>query len=182
MYYSKEKKTARRRNLILRLAIAGVALSLATSVAAIPPSKGVYRLPYQNGTDVKVSRDHESHEPFGRIDMGGKGGSSPYKIVAAADGWVRYVVDQNDGPSDAPCKNNYVWIEHATGEWTKYSHMRKNSSTATAKLVKGGVFFNAVFRPAGGVPWVARHNLTSAQIPERVHQAQIPGLPAVASR
>lgn len=52
---------------------------------------------------------------------------------------------QVDSSSDDPCTNNYVWIEHAHGEWTKYSHMKKGSTTKTAKLkvnqfVKAGTF------------------------------------------
>ncbi|MCA9950768.1 MAG: peptidoglycan DD-metalloendopeptidase family protein [Anaerolineales bacterium] len=112
-------------------------------------SKGVFRIPYQNGTVVKISGDHKTHKPKGRIDMSGILGSQPYRIVAAADGHIRFIVDkfskQVDSSSGDPCTNNYVWIEHAHGEWTKYSHLRKNSVTKMAKLkvgqfVKAGTF------------------------------------------
>lgn len=112
-------------------------------------SKNVYRIPYQNGTVVKVSNDHSDHNPLGRIDMHGKKGDKPYKIVAAADGHIRFIVDnfskQVDSSSGDPCTNNYVWIEHAHGEWTKYSHLQKDSATKKAKLkvgqfVKAGTF------------------------------------------
>jgi hypothetical protein len=117
----------------------------AQRISAAPParekSKGVYRVPYENGTSVGVTNDFIKHKPLGRIDMSGKGGDGEYKIVAAADGTVRYVVDNFsktgiDGDKE-PCTNNYVWIEHATGEWTKYSHMQQNSSTQKAKLKVG---------------------------------------------
>ena len=69
--------------------------------------------------------------------------------MAAASGHIRYIVDsfskRVDSSSGDPCTNNYVWIEHANGEWTKYSHMKKHSTTKTAKLkvgqfVKAGTF------------------------------------------
>jgi hypothetical protein len=104
------------------------------------PSKGVYRIPFDNGTTVRITGDAKTHSPVGRIDMVGTGGSN-YKIVAAADGIVRYVVDnfskQVESGSGQPCTNNYVWIEHATGEWTKYSHMQTGSSTNKAKIKVG---------------------------------------------
>jgi murein DD-endopeptidase MepM/ murein hydrolase activator NlpD len=108
-------------------------------------SRGVYRIPFVNGTTVKITGDAKTHKPAGRIDMIGTGGST-YKIVAAADGIVRYVVDnfskQIDSSSGQPCTNNYVWIEHATGEWTKYSHMQTGSTTNKAKI-KVGQFVRA---------------------------------------
>jgi Bacterial tandem repeat domain 1/Peptidase family M23 len=114
---------------------------------AIEPSDGVYRIPYANGTDIRVGGDHIDHSPPGRIDMNGTGGGT-YKIVAAADGFVRHLVDGFDKRLDckglpaSEQKNNYVWIEHANGEWTKYSHMRKGSSSGKAKL-KVGQFVKA---------------------------------------
>ena len=119
--------------------------TLGMDAAALDKSKGVYRIPYANGTKVKVTNNHDKHKPKGRIDMHGTSGK-PYKIVAAADGTVRYIVDnqskQVDSKSGDPCTNNYVWIEHANGEWTKYSHMTKGSSTNKAKL-KVGKFVKA---------------------------------------
>ena len=120
-----------------------------TSLAIVPleSSKGVYRIPYADGTDVRVGRDHNTHTPKGRFDINGTGGGT-YRIVAAADGTVRYIEDgfdkrlsckKGDGQ---PRNNNYVWIEHANGEWTKYSHMTKGSSTGKAKL-KVGKFVKA---------------------------------------
>ena len=49
--------------------------------AADPLSDGVYRIPYLDGTQVKVSRDHTNHKSGGvivtRYDMSGDGGDPP---------------------------------------------------------------------------------------------------------
>jgi hypothetical protein len=52
-------------------------------------------------------------------------------VAAAAAGIVRRIKDEFDEnrPDGNPCKNNYVWIEHPNGEWTKYTHMRKGTAT-----------------------------------------------------
>ena len=113
----------------------------ALAIEMLPKSTGYYRIPYADGTDVKVSRDHNSHTPKGRYDMSGKGGSKPYKIVAAAPGRIVAIEDgfsaSQDSDTAPQCNNNYVWIEHPNGEWTKYSHMLKNSTTGKAKLKVG---------------------------------------------
>jgi len=135
----------RHRRTSLRLPLVASSLSaclLAGPSLAIDPSQGVYRIPYADGTEIKVTNDHVKHSPPGRIDMGGRGGG-PYKIVAAADGVVRHVVDgfskriDCKANPDEPQNNNYVWIEHANGEWTKYTHMAKDSSSKKAKLRVG---------------------------------------------
>lgn len=101
-------------------------------------SAGVYRVPYANGTEVRINRDHLTHEPVGRIDMAGRGGAD-YRIVAAAPGTIRFIEDGfsarlNCKAEPKPAQeNNYVWIEHANGEWTKYTHMRQGSVTGMAK-------------------------------------------------
>jgi Peptidase family M23/Bacterial tandem repeat domain 1 len=142
----RKKKMERIKN---KLNLLLVVLTLATGTLAIEKSKGVYRIPYTDGTKIKVGRDHTNHSPKGRIDMNGTGGNGQYKIVAAADGTIRYIEDsyskQVDSSTDEPCTNNYVWIEHGNGEWTKYSHMQKDSTTKVAKLkvgqfVKAGTF------------------------------------------
>lgn len=109
-------------------------------------SRNVYRLPYSNGTGMKVNRDHFTHtspdgDVTGRYDLVGTGegsGCSVYRIVAAAAGIVRRVVD-NHNTSCSSCSddNNYVWIEHANGEWTKYTHMKRFSASQDAGLVVG---------------------------------------------
>jgi Bacterial tandem repeat domain 1/Peptidase family M23 len=125
-----------------RIALSGAALLLiGANASAIEPSKGLYRIPYANDTEIRVGGDHIDHSPPGRIDMNGRGGGT-YRIVAAADGFVRHVVDGFDDRLDckgkpvSEQKNNYVWIEHANGEWTKYTHMRKGSSSSKAGLKK----------------------------------------------
>lgn len=126
-------------------------------------SDGIYRIPYQDGSNVTVSNDHHDHSPSkDRIDMWvGKG--TP--IVASASGWIRAVVDFNGGTPNAgdgvatdgtpqadsleencsggnktvvgSCAdyNNYVWIEHPNGEWSKYSHV--GTGTASDHLTVG---------------------------------------------
>src|SRR5215208_1568775 len=135
--------------LLGRLAPAcAAALCLTAGVASAQnqPSRGVYRIPFENGTQVHVTNDHLKHSPPGRIDMSGREGGGEYKIVAAADGRIKYIEDgfskQVDSDSGEPCTNNYVWVEHANGEWTKYSHMQKGSTTDKAKL-KVGQFVKA---------------------------------------
>lgn len=101
-------------------------------------SKNIYRIPFAAGTRVKVTRDHLTHTPQTRIDMIAVG-SDPGKVVAAADGVVRFIVDSfsENRPGRSPCNNNYVWIEHENGEWTKYSHLAKGSVTGNAGLSVG---------------------------------------------
>jgi hypothetical protein len=146
--------------------VAASALPLAacqTDKGGTWPAFGTYRLPYADGTDVRVYQDFTTHNPLGRYDLKGKNGG-PYSAVAAADGWVRYIMDSNIGHQTGD--NNYVWIEHpapycqAAGvtwpgkpadygqtcipcltdrcnEWTKYSHMSPDSTTVDAGLSVG---------------------------------------------
>jgi hypothetical protein len=109
-------------------------------------SENIYRVPYTSGTDVHITNDHSTHSPVGRYDMSGTGNGSScsanYPIVAAAEGIIRRIVDNhNTKPPacDPNCAdfNNYVWIEHANGEWSKYSHMKQFSTTVTAGLQVG---------------------------------------------
>ena len=70
--------------------------------------------------------------------MAGRGGGT-HRIVAAAAGHIRYIVDTNSnwqhpvltGADD--CSNNYVWIEHKNGEWSKYFHMLQGTTTGGAE-------------------------------------------------
>ncbi len=130
-----------------RLRSAGIAAGLllagvSATASAVDPSDGVYRIPYANGTEVKIGRDHVQHDVDSNaaIDMSGINGSS-YTIVAAADGIIRFIEEDFDlaidcdGVAASAKKNNYLWIEHANGEWSKYSHMRKGSSTAAGRSV-----------------------------------------------
>ncbi len=106
-------------------------------------SKGIYRIPYIDGTEIEITNDHINHCPRGRIDMIGTDGdvSGEYKIAAAADGWVRAVVENESVQCDcsvSSCENNYVWMEHANGEWSKYTHFKQNSV-----VVSEGAFITA---------------------------------------
>jgi Peptidase family M23 len=109
-------------------------------------SQNVYRVPYASNSKVHISRDHLTHTPVGRYDMSGYDNGSScsanYPIVAAAEGIVRRIVDNHntkppDCDPDCADFNNYVWIEHSNGEWSKYSHMKQFSTTVTAGLQVG---------------------------------------------
>lgn len=93
-------------------------------------SRNIYRSPYANGEEYRVSQDHVSHSPLGAYDLRATGTDDcdSHTIVAAAAGTVRNVVDgfSVSGPGNS-ASNNYVWIQHANGEWTKYTHFKQNS-------------------------------------------------------
>lgn len=124
---------------LMQLAAPALLLALAIGAQAAEPSQGWYRIPFADKTVVKVTNDHLTHSPPTRIDMVGKEGDTPYKIVAAAPGTVKFVVDKfkENRPDGNPCNNNYVWIEHANGEWTKYSHVAYHSASQTANIKAG---------------------------------------------
>ncbi len=135
----------KKKQFILFLFVQCVAMA-AMAQPQFEISRNIYRVPYAAGTDVHISNDHFTHSPVGRYDMSGSGNGSSctanYPIVAAAAGYIRRIQDSYDvhGPGCSQnCSdfNNYLWIEHANGEWTKYSHMRRNSSTVNAGLVVG---------------------------------------------
>jgi murein DD-endopeptidase MepM/ murein hydrolase activator NlpD len=110
-------------------------------------SRNIYRVPYANGTEIKVTNDHFTHDPLGRYDIIGQNGGASctvmgYKIVAAAAGIIRRLVDFHDehGPDcESNCENynNYIWIEHANGEWSKYTHIMQYSASDLAGLQEG---------------------------------------------
>jgi len=100
-----------------------------------PKSKNLYAIPYEPGVTVRVSRDHISHTPANRIDMSGTSGG-PYKIVAALDGVVKFIEDSHTLTGEC-ADNNYVWLAHENGEWTKYSHLAFNSASGEAGLKVG---------------------------------------------
>jgi hypothetical protein len=128
-----------RKPRLVRPALVAACWLAASAAQAVDQSEGWYRIPFANGTEVKIANDHLTHSPKTRIDMVGKEGDTPYKIVAAAPGTVRFVVDKfsENRPDGNPCNNNYVWIEHANGEWTKYSHVKHNSASKTAGIKAG---------------------------------------------
>ncbi len=120
--------------------LATITLSGCADVNSESVSK--YQLPLEIGTSIKIWQDHLTHS-LGqkRIDMAGiarqapdpRPGLTPFKVVAARDGTVRFIVDSNSlNCCGGSCDNNYVWIQHTGEEWTKYSHLAKNSVTDSA--------------------------------------------------
>lgn len=99
-----------------------------------------YRLPYADGTKIEVAADARTHDPPTAFDLVAQGGFGfrRHRVVAAQDGVVRIVVDgRSANCCDGECGNNYVWIEHAGGEWSKYSHLATDSVTDDAGLSVG---------------------------------------------
>ncbi len=129
---------SRGTRFVLLTSIASTLL-VAAPAGAVDRSTGLYVIPYEPGTKVHVTNDHASHSPPNRIDMSGREGTGTYEIVAAAPGTIRYIQDSfsEARPGQDPCNNNYVWIQHANGEWTKYSHMEQFSTTEEAGLDVG---------------------------------------------
>jgi hypothetical protein len=69
--------------------------SYAQDPQPLPVTKGVYRLPFADGTTVRFSNNHLNHPTtLNRVDITGAG--SPTTIVSAAAGWIRVLVDNND--------------------------------------------------------------------------------------
>jgi hypothetical protein len=75
------------------------------------PSRNLYRIPYADGTLVKVVKDTVSHDPGGRIDMTGVGGSAPYRVVAADRGQVMLIEDTNTVHSEPSCPPSAACLE-----------------------------------------------------------------------
>lgn len=108
---------------------------------AVAPSAGIYRLPYADSAQVKVFDDALSHRPKGRVDFFAASGERPHAIVAAAAGRIAAIQDgyaeQQSGRAASECRNNHVWIAHANGEWTGYSHFVQGTVTGKAGLHVG---------------------------------------------
>lgn len=99
-------------------------------------SNGLYRIAYAAGTAVRVSGDHFSHSPdLSEIDMRGQPNDDDeqYTIVAAAAGMIMAIEDSH--PAGQEDDNNYVWIAHDNGEWTKYTHLEQGSVTGSGHAV-----------------------------------------------
>ena len=69
---------------------------------AFERSVGVYRIPYADGADLKVNQDHHTHggadglkDKFDLVATG-----TDKRIVAAASGWIRAIVDQHGDSFD----------------------------------------------------------------------------------
>jgi hypothetical protein len=69
---------------------------------AYEQSIGVYRIPYADGADLRVNQDHHSHGGDeglkDKYDLVATGTNK--KIVAAASGWIRAIVDQHGDSFD----------------------------------------------------------------------------------
>ncbi len=120
-----------------------------------------YRIPYADGTAVTANNDHHNHpNAVDRVDLGAPDDAT---VVAAASGIIRAAVDHHgdnfgrgdglaadgvtaqDDSLEIACQdnttvagdcsdhNNFVWIEHPNGEWTKYSHFQ----TGTVSIDNG---------------------------------------------
>lgn len=117
-------------------------------------SDGLYRIPYANGTSVKVLTNVWNHSPLGCFDMWGEGGTS-YNILAMAGGWIRAIRDHNNiacgGSSCCNDKNNFIILEHVNGEWSSYIHLRQNSITNLGHNVGDWVDVGAVLGIEGDV-------------------------------
>lgn len=115
----------------------------------LPVSAGLYQLPYVDGTRVAVFDDFATHRPVGRIDFTAEPKGGLHRVATAAAGRVVAIEDgyaeQQSGRAAKDCRNNFIWIAHANGEWTNYSHIRAHSATRDAGLkvddrVKSGQF------------------------------------------
>lgn len=126
---------------VLPCALACWLLAGAAQAQTPPPSHGRYRLPFADGTEVKVFDDFLTHRPPGRVDLFAVGGQAPYRVVAAAGGRIVAIQDgyseQQSGRAAADCHNNYVWIAHPNGEWTNYSHVAHGTVHGKAGLKVG---------------------------------------------
>jgi hypothetical protein len=105
-------------------------------------SEGWYRIPYANGTEVKITRDYVDHGNNGGSQASANEGPMDMiavnivgTIVAAADGIVEEVFD---GREDCGCHNTYalcqtnrVRILHPNGEESTYLHLAHNSVTVS---------------------------------------------------
>lgn len=96
-------------------------------------TSGIYRIPYATNVELFVNSDVYSHDPTGKYDL--VTDASEPVIVAAADGWVRWIVEEFDtschnGTTCCWEFNNYVVIEHPNGEWSQYTHMDQGSVSA----------------------------------------------------
>ncbi len=127
--------------LILPILLAAGGTAVAAPPGATGESAGQYRLPFADGTGVKVFDDFDTHRPVGRVDLFAVAGQPPYRVVAAAAGRIVAIQDgygeQQSGRAAADCHNNYVWIAHPNGEWTNYSHVAQGSVTKKAGLEVG---------------------------------------------
>ena len=117
---------------IVRLFVV-VMTTIATACTSPDQTFFLYRLPFEDGTDIKIWQDHISHTGGNQIDMAGVFGVAPYEVVAARPGTIRFIADTFtvNCSSAVGCSNNYVWIEHDLGdEWSKYTHLATGTVTS----------------------------------------------------
>ena len=118
-------------------------IATAAPCQAFEFSYGTYRLPYSNNVTLQVNQDHLTHNPNKtRYDLVGLSGGigNNFPIVAAAAGTVMIIRDGNNvtcTTNGCSAFNNYIWIRHSNGEWTKYTHFIRNSVSVKAGLVPG---------------------------------------------
>lgn len=82
-------------------------------VLALACAEGEYRVPYVDGTHVRVAHDFLTHStPDARMyDFVAVGGFGI--VAAAAPGWVRFIEDgHSENSTSGSIPQNYVWIEH----------------------------------------------------------------------
>jgi hypothetical protein len=122
----------------LRFCLLAVLVVISTVIGYCQPefelSRNISRMPFASGFTILINQDHNTHSPVGRYDMEGTDFGDVcdvYPIVAIAGGIVRHVVDVHDTSCTNGCGifNNYVWIEHVNGEWSKYTHFSQGSVT-----------------------------------------------------
>ena len=148
---------------VLVLGIASILVLPGQHAGAVAPfSDGVYRLPYEDGVDVFILNDHLTH-PLApdRVDFNGSpADGTDYNIVAAATGVIEAIEDSEtinctDSADVAPLKcsdfNNYVWISHPNGEWTKYSHFQTGSVVALGHQVGDPITVGTVLGLEGDI-------------------------------
>jgi hypothetical protein len=146
-----------------------------TSTVHHAPSSGTYRLPFADGTTVRIFDDFFSHRPVGRVDIYAIQGHTPYRVVAAAAGRIVAIQDgydeQQSGRAAKDCHNNYVWIAHPNGEWTNYSHVAPGSVTTKAKLAVGdSVSAGTYIGDEGAVGCAMLHHVHfEVAVPDRAH-------------
>jgi len=111
-------------------------------------STEVYRLPALDGRDVVASRDSYGHTPDKEnFDLVISPNNQAQLVVAAAAGVVARIEDDfseacpQEETGDCNDSNNYVWIRHPSGEWSKYTHVEKDSARLFAGLTEGDPVF-----------------------------------------
>lgn len=137
----------------------GLTLQHLNAQKSPPLSTNWYRIPYENGSEVIVSRDFVDHgsTPAGNVGpMDMHASKANKRIVAAAAGIVRFI---RESRTECGCNSAYggcanvIDIEHANGEWTRYLHIKGNSATAAGIFVGQCVSRGQRIATEGDVGW-----------------------------